>query len=687
MKEKKEKKYNNSKKEVHPKHPKHPKHHRDSNHESIVGVLDKTKSGFGFVRQEEGEDIFISRYNMNGAMNGDTVEVDLLPGYLWERSMEGIIDKVVERSTKEVVGKFQKNKRFGFVVPDDKKNNDDVFVKKEHFRNAQEGDTVVVEITEYPTKDASAEGKITEVICRKGEVGGEIKALIRAHGLYETFPSRVNAEAKARSKEPITEEEISRRVDLRKETIITIDGATAKDLDDGVSVKKLDNGNYLLGVHIADVSHYVDAHGKLDEEALKRGNSVYLLSRVVPMLPKVLSNGICSLNPNVDRLTLSCQMEIDGKGNVVNHEIFESIINSKARMVYDDVSDILENQDEELIEKYKDIYDDLLIMGELAEILRHKRKEKGSLDFDFDEAEIVLDEDEVPVEIGIEERRTANRLIEEFMLAANQTVAEHFFWIDCPFVYRVHEKPDTDKIVELKAFLAGFGINLPVNPDNVHPKALNDILEQVAGTPYENIVNTVMLRSMKKAYYSTSCDGHFGLSFRYYCHFTSPIRRYPDLMIHRIIKKYINGELTESSIEGLKKDAEEASLISSQTERKAQSMEREAEKMKKAQYMEAHIGEIFDGVISGVTSFGIYVQLPNTVEGMVRLDSLKDDYYYYEEGKYRVIGSHTNKIYALGDQVKIEVIGASPEERIIDFRIVPIRKKNRKDECEKGEGK
>lgn len=638
--------------------------------ERAVGILDKNKAGFGFVRQEEGGDIFIARSNLAGAMHGDTVEVDLLPKYLWVKNKEGIIDKVIERANMEVVGTFQRNKRFGFVVPDDKRNTDDVFVKKADFRNAQNGDKVVAKITKYPEKNVSAEGKITEVISRFGESGGEIKSLIRAHGLFETFPSRVNAEAKARSKEPITIEEIEKRRDLRGKTIITIDGATAKDLDDGVSVEKLQNGNYLLGVHIADVSHYVKADGYLDKEALKRGNSVYLISRVVPMLPKVLSNGICSLNPQVDRLTLTCQMEIDGAGTVVNHEIFESVINSKARMVYDDVSDILEKEDQKLIKKYSFIYEDLLLMEKLAAILRDKRKEKGSLDFDFDEAEILLDDDEIPIEIGIEERRTANRLIEEFMLVANQTVAEHFYWMEYPFVYRVHEKPDTDRIVELKAFLAGFGIHLTGNPDNVHPRLLNEILQQVEGKNYENIVNTVILRSMKKAFYSTECAGHFGLAFSYYCHFTSPIRRYPDLMIHRIIKASINGEATEKLLKKFKKDAEAAAETASLTERTAQEMEREVEKMKKAQYMQGKVGEIYDGIISGVTNFGIYVQLPDTIEGMVRLDSLKDDFYDYEEGKYRVIGRQTNKIYALGDRVKIVVLGASPEDRQIDFAMV-----------------
>ena len=648
------------------------KKNRNNEYEKIIGQLDKNKAGFGFVRHEDG-DIFIKRMNMNGAMHGDLVEVDLLPEYLWERSREGIICKVIEHANTEIVGTFQKNKRFGFVIPDDKKNNNDIYVKKEHFRNAQNGDTVVVKILKYPEKNVSAEGKITEVISRQGEPGGEIKALIRSHGLFETFPSRVNAEAKAKSKETITEAEIKRRVDLRQKSIITIDGATAKDLDDGISIEKLPNDNFLLGVHIADVSHYVEPHGHLDKEALKRGNSVYLITRVVPMLPKVLSNGICSLNPDADRLTLTCQMEIDKTGTVVNHEIFESIIRSKARLVYDDVSDILEKNDSELIQKYHQIYDDLLLMGRLAEILRDKRKKKGSLDFDFDEASILLDDDEVPLEIGIEERRTANRLIEEFMLVANQTVAEHFFWMEYPFIYRVHEKPDTDKMVELKAFLAGFGLKLSGNPDNIHPKTLGDILEQVSGKPYENIVSTVLLRAMKKAYYSTSCEGHFGLSFKYYCHFTSPIRRYPDLMIHRIIKASINGTLNENSLNTLKTDAETAAYISSQTERKAQEMEREVEKMKKAQFMQGRIGEVYEGVISGVTNFGIYVELDNTVEGMIRLDSIKDDYYDYEEGKYRVIGRRTNKVYALGDKVTIEVAGARPEDRQIDFILTENR--------------
>ncbi len=643
---------------------------KNTNNNIITGILEKTRSGAGFVRQEEDGDIYIDKSNMRDAMHGDTVRVDLLPEYLWGKNREGIIDGVLIHANTEVVGTFQRRKKFGFVIADDRKNCDDIFVPKSEYRNAHTGDKVVALITKYPSKNANAEGRITEIIAKSGEVGGEIKALIRAKGLRETFPSKVEAEAAAKSKEEISAKEIAGRRDLREKTIITIDGAQSKDLDDAVSVDKLPNGNYLLGVHIADVTHYVKAGGPLDEEALKRGNSVYLLTRVVPMLPKSLSNGICSLFEGVDRLTLSCEMEIDSNGDIVNHDIFESIINSKGRMVYDDVSDMLENHDADLIDRYSGIYEDLLLMEELAEILRKKRKEKGSLDFDFDEAEIILGKDEIPVDIAIEDRRCANRMIEEFMLAANMTVAEHSYWMEYPFVYRVHEKPDPDRIVELKAFLAGFGINLPGNPDNIHPKMLNDILDKIKGESYETIVSTVILRSMKKAYYSTRCDGHFGLAFDYYCHFTSPIRRYPDLMIHRIIKACITGKANAAMLKRFKNAAEKAADQSSITERTAQEMERDVEKMKKAQYMRDHVGEKYDGVISGVTNFGIYVQLPNTIEGMVRLDSLNDDYYIYEENKYRVIGERNHKIYALGDPVKIKVKGAVPEDKQIDFLFI-----------------
>ena len=619
--------------------------------EILTGVLEKHPKGFGFVRQEEGGDIFIARSNMLGAMNGDLVEADLLPPYLWTRSKEGIVTKILQRNTVEVVGTFQKNKEFGFVVADDKKMQDDIFIKKDFFRSAQNGDKVVAKITQYPDKVHSAEGKITEIIARNGQTGSDVLSMIRAAGLLETFPSRCNAEAKARSKEEITEEVLEGRVDLRDKNIITIDGPTAKDLDDAISVDILPDGNYLLGVHIADVSHFVEEDGYLDKEALKRGTSVYLLNRVIPMLPKVLSNGVCSLNEGEDRLTLSCFMEIDSSGNVVSHEIRESVIRSRARMVYDDVSDILENEDEELIRKYAFLYDELKKMGKLAVILRHKRKQQGSLDFDIPEAEIVLDADENPVEIRPAERRTANRMIEEFMLAANETVAEHFFWMQYPFLYRVHEKPDPEKMMDLKAYLMNFGIHLKGSADNINPKTLADIIAQIEDEPYEAVVNRVMLRTMKKAYYSTECDGHFGLAFRYYCHFTSPIRRYPDLFIHRVIKKSIGGRMTEAKLNKYRADALNAADISSRTERQAQELEREVDKLKKCQFMMQHIGEEFDGIVSGITDFGVYVELPNSVEGMAFARDLR-------------------RSYQLGQRIRIRVLDAKPAERQIDFEIL-----------------
>ena len=617
----------------------------------ITGIIEKNPRGFGFVRQEDGADIFIAPDNMGGAMSGDMVEADLLPPYLWTRSREGIIVKVLERKTTEVVGTFQKNRQYGFVVPDDKKSCDDIFIKRDFFRNAQNGDKVVAKITKYPEGRFGAEGKITEIIAQKGQTGSAVMSMIRARGLFETFPSRVNAEAKARSKELITEEEIARRLDLRKEKIFTIDGTDAKDLDDAVSISVLDNGNYLLGVHIADVSHFVCEDGPTDKEALKRGTSVYLLNRVIPMLPKVLSNGACSLNPGEDRLTISCIMEIDKSGEVVSHNIEESVIRSCARLVYDDVSEILENSDPILTEKYSNINDELLLMGELAKILRHKRKLQGSLDFDISEAEIELDEEERPIAVEIAERRSANRLIEEFMLVANETIAEHFFWMNYPFVYRVHEKPDTEKMMDLKVYLSNFGIKLKGNPDNIHSKTLADIISQIESKPYETIVNRVMLRTMKKAYYSTECDGHFGLAFRYYCHFTSPIRRYPDLIIHRIIKESITGRMTEQKLEKYRADTINASEISSQTERRAQELERDVEKMKKAEFMLNFIGEEFEGIVSGVTDFGVYVELANTIEGMSFAKDLR-------------------RPYQLGEKVRIRVMDARPWERQIDFLII-----------------
>lgn len=619
----------------------------------ITGIIEKHKKGFGFIRQEEGADFFVAPDKMGGAMNGDTVEAEILPPHMTRRSHEARVIQILEHKTTELVGTFEKHKHYGFVVPDDKKIGEDVFVKRDFARNAQTGDKVVAKITRYPDVSHSLEGKITEVIAREGQPGSDVLSLIRAYGLYETFPSRVNAEAKARSREPITEKMISEsgRLDLRDKTIFTIDGPTAKDLDDAVSIEMLPNGNYLLGVHIADVSHFVAEDGYLDREALKRGTSVYLINRVVPMLPKALSNGSCSLNEGEDKLTLSCFMEINGEGAVVDHSIQESVIRSSARLVYDDVSDILEKDDKVLSKKYSSIVGDIKLMGELAAILRHRRKQRGSLDFDISEAVITLDEDENPIAVELEERRAANRLIEEFMLVANETVAEHFFWLNYPFVYRIHEKPDPEKIMDLETYLMNFGIKLKGSADNIYPKTLADIIADIEDKPYESVVNRVMLRTMKKARYSTECEGHFGLAFRYYCHFTSPIRRYPDLIIHRIIKESITGRMTEEKLEKYRMDAEKAADISSKTERKAQELEREVDKMKKAQFMEAHIGEEYDGVVSGVTDFGVYVELPNTIEGMA-------------------LASELARPYQLGERVRVRVTDARPQEKQIDFQIM-----------------
>lgn len=631
--------------------------------EVYTGTIEKHAKGFGFVRQGEGEDIFIGPSNMHGAMNGDLVEVDLLPPYLWNKSKEGIVTKVLERNYKEVVGTFQKNKKFGFVVSDDKKNPDDVFIKKEFFKNAQDGDKVVAKITKYPDNFSRAEGRITQVIAKAGEAGGDISALIRSRGLFETFPSRVNAEAKFLFKQGILPEELNGRLDLRDKKIFTIDGPTAKDLDDAVSIEKLENGNCLLGVHIADVSHYVKEDSNLDKEALKRGTSIYLVNRVVPMLPKLLSNGICSLNPKEDRLTLSCIMEINQKGEVINHTIENSVIRSCARLVYDDVSDILENDDKVLSDKYAFILEEIREMGKLADILRQKRKQQGSLDFDLEEAVIEVDEEERPIRIEVEPRRTANRLIEEFMLIANETVAEHFFWMEIPFVYRVHESPDGEKITELRNYLSNFGITLKGSPDNVHPKMISTIIDGLEGKPYEAIVSRVILRTMKKAYYDTSCEGHFGLAFKYYCHFTSPIRRYPDLIIHRMIKAVLSGTMDEARTAKYRMDTEFAAEQSSVTERQAQELEREVEKLKKAQYMQQHIGDEFDGIVSGITDFGVYVELPNTIEGMAFAKDL-------------------TRTYQLGEKVKIQVLDARPEDRQIDFRILTNSADNTRDDID-----
>ena len=635
-----------------------------------TGILSKHPRGFGFVTCEDIEkDVFIAAGSMGGAMNGDEVEVDLIPEYLWKQSPEGIIVKVLSRQTEEVAGTFEKSRKFGFVVPESRKYREDIFIRKKDFAGAQRGDKVVARITKYPDHENSAEGKIIEIISRAGQPGGDIKAIARSYDMRESFPSRAAAEAKAMKKRGIRPEDLRGRRDLRNETIFTIDGADSKDFDDAVSLKILDNGNYLLGVHIADVAHYVEEDGPLDKEALKRGTSVYLIDQVIPMLPKALSNNICSLNPGEDRLTLSVDMEITPDGELAGHEIYESVIHSKARLVYDDISDMLENDDEEMLRKYSSIKEDLYAMGRLAALLREKRSQRGSLDFDLDEAHIRLNDKGIPVSVDIAERRTANKLIEEFMLLANETVAEHFFWLEVPFIYRIHEKPAFEKVEQLKIFLQSMGMTLRGSADSVHPRELSSILKSVEGKPSEGVVNTVTLRSMQKAFYGTSCEGHFGLALKYYCHFTSPIRRYPDLMIHRIIKSVLQDGIDVKKMSHFRGAAEKAAEQSSAAERKAIEVEREVEKLKKAEYMSYHIGEVYDGIISGTTSFGIYVQLENTVEGMIRIEDLWDDYYDYVPEKYALVGEHTGRMYKLGDSIRIVVDNVDIDRHEIDFQL------------------
>ena len=637
-------------------------------HKMRTGVLSKNRRGFGFVTCEEMDrDVFISASSMNGAMDGDEVEIDLIPQHLWRESPEGIVSRVLSRNTAEVVGTFEKSKKFGFVVPDSRKSREEVFIRKKDFGGAQRGDKVVAEITRYPDRNNSAEGRITEIISRAGQPGGDIRALARSYGMSESFPGKVRSEAKTIDRRGIVPADLKNRRDLRNMKVFTIDGADSKDFDDAVSIQLLDNGNYLLGVHIADVTHYVREGSELDREALKRGTSVYLLDQVIPMLPRELSNGICSLNPHEDRLTLSVDMEITPAGDIVHHEIYESVINSVERLVYDDVSDLLEKKDRRIAERYAHIEEELFMMNNLAVRLAAIRHERGSLDFDLDEADIYLDENGVPVDICVSQRRSANKMIEEFMLLANETVAEHFYWLEVPFVYRVHERPEADKMKQLKAFLRSSGIALRGSADGMHPKAISAVLDSIKGKPNEKVISHVTLRSMQKAFYSTECRGHFGLALKYYCHFTSPIRRYPDLMIHRMIKDCLNGEMTPKRMKHYRKKAEAAAEQSSLAERRAVELEREVEKLKKAEYMSHHVGESFEGIVSGVTGYGIYVQLENTVEGLVRIDELRDDHYEYDSKKYALVGRRTNRQYSLGDKVHVTVDYVDTERYDIDF--------------------
>lgn len=636
----------------------------------VAGTLQGHQRGFGFVIPDNNEiqDIFIPASDLNGALHGDKVMAKLISRGENGRKQEGEIVRILERANNRIVGTFESSKNFGFVISDDKRISMDVFVSKSEINGAKTNDKVVVEITKWPDKRRNPEGRIIEVLGHKNDVGTDILSIIRNYDLSEEFPDNVINEAN-NIPEDISSYDLSQRIDLRDKTIFTIDGADAKDLDDAVSIDKLNNGNYKLGVHIADVTHYVREKNPLDKEALKRGTSVYLVDRVIPMLPKKLSNGVCSLHPNVSRLTLSVFMEIDKTGKVIDHKVAESIIESKERLTYTDVSDLLENNDEDIKKRYKHIEKDLRVMEELCNILTKKREKRGAIDFDFDEAKIILDEEGKPIDVKKYERRIANRMIEEFMLVCNETVAEYMYWTDIPFVYRVHEEPNEEKINEFNKFIHNFGYHLKGSND-IHPKELQSLLEKIEGTREETVINTLMLRSLKKAKYSHESLGHFGLATQYYCHFTSPIRRYPDLQIHRIIKYFINNQLSKTKIKKLEKHVVTVAEKSSKRERVAVEAERETDDLKKAEYMADRINEVYEGIISSVMHFGFFVELDNTIEGLVRVSDLVDDYYIYDSENYCFRGESTNKTYKIGDVAKIRVAKADVSKREIDFELV-----------------
>lgn len=640
----------------------------------VRGKVSGHAKGFAFVVPEDPslDDIFIPPSEMKNAMHGDTVLVRVHSESSGARR-EGTIVRILERGVTEVVGTYTESKYFGFVIPDDKKIVNDIFIPKHAANGAVEGHKVVVRLTSYPQGRMSAEGEVIKILGHKNDPGVDILSIIYKHGLPLQFPDEVIEHANSISN-TITEKDLQGRRDLRDQMIVTIDGEDAKDLDDAVTVTKLENGNYKLGVHIADVSYYVEEGSPIDREAYERGTSVYLVDRVIPMIPHRLSNGICSLNPKVDRLTLSCEMEINERGEVVSHEIFQSVIRTTERMTYSDVNKILVDKDEELRKKYEPLVPMFELMAELAEILRNKRMKRGAIDFDFKEAKVLVDENGKPYDVVLRERSVAERLIEEFMLVANETVAEHFHWLNVPFIYRVHEDPKPEKLQRFLEFITNFGYVVKGTGNQIHPRALQEILEAVRGEPEEMVISTVMLRSMKQARYDAESLGHYGLSTDFYTHFTSPIRRYPDLIVHRLIRTYlINGQMDEQTQRKWAEKLPDIAEHASDMERRAVEAERETDDLKKTEFMEDKIGMEFDGIISSVTNFGLFVELPNTIEGLVHVSYLTDDYYRYDERHYAMIGERTGKVYRIGDEITVRVINVNKDERIVDFEIVGMK--------------
>ncbi|MFS0863967.1 ribonuclease R [Fredinandcohnia sp. 179-A 10B2 NHS] len=640
----------------------------------VRGKLTGHAKGFAFVVPEDKgqEDVFIPPNELKNAMHGDIVLVRISTESSGQRK-EGTIVRIIERGVKNVVGTYTESKNFGFVIPDDKKIVNDIFIPKQASRGAVEGHKVVVKLVTYPEGRMSAEGEVVEILGHKNDPGIDILSVIHKHGLPQEFPREALDQAN-NTPDEIDPREVDNRRDLRDQVIVTIDGADAKDLDDAVTVTKLDNGHYKLGVHIADVTHYVTEGSPIDKEASDRATSIYLVDRVIPMIPHRLSNGICSLNPKVDRLTLSCEMEVDSAGQVVKHDIFQSVIKTTERMTYADVNSILVDKDEELRSRYEPLVPMFEDMERLAEILRQKRMNRGAIDFDFKEAKVLVTEDGTPTDVVLRERSVAERLIEEFMLLANETVAEHFHWMNVPFIYRIHEDPNEEKLRRFLEFITNFGYIVRGSGNSIHPRALQEVIEAVQGKPEEMVVSTVMLRSMKQAKYDPESVGHFGLSTDFYTHFTSPIRRYPDLIVHRLIRTYlINGKVDNETQSKWKEKLPEIADHSSNMERRAVEAEREVDSMKKAEYMMDKIGEEYDGIISSVTNFGMFVELPNTIEGLVHVSYLTDDYYRYDERHYAMIGERTGNVFRIGDEITVRVINVNKEERSVDFEVVGMK--------------
>lgn len=634
----------------------------------FTGRIDVNKRGFGFVYRGEGKgDIFVPENALKTAMNGDKVQVKLIRENAGTRRAEGEILAILERKNSKVIGVYEQTKAFGFVTPEDQKLHHDIFISKSNRNYAETGDVVVVEITKWPEKGRNPEGIIVEILGKKGDKGVDILTVVKKFNLPESFPPKVLSYTDSLS-EVLDEKEFAKRRDLRGEKIMTIDGADAKDLDDAVSVVKLENGMYKLSVHIADVSHYVRENTPLDKEAFKRATSVYLLDLVIPMLPEKLSNGLCSLNPFEPKLALSCDMIIDSQGKVVEHEIYESVIESKLRATYEDVTKVLKGETGETLEKYREFVPMIEDMRDLQKILEKKREKRGAIEFDFPESKITLDKLGKPVDVSLYPREISNRIIEEFMLVCNETVSEHMFWTHIPFIYRIHEEPDEEK---LKAFTEfSFNLGYPVRLyAGVQPKALQEVLKKVEGQKEEPVLSKLLLRSMMQARYAPENIGHFGLAATYYSHFTSPIRRYPDLMIHRIIKEFLHGKIDEKRIRSLIPIVSEASKQASEMERVAVDAERELDALKKAEYMHQHIGEVFEGIISSVTNFGLFVELPNTIEGLVHITSLYDDYYVYDDRYMMLIGERTGRKFALGENIRVLVANVNLDSHEIFFEI------------------